>query len=147
MLNEERIGSSSQPGWRPATLAFVLSFITGCASLNHTSPRAEPAVQISRSERIFLYQSQVADALLDRYPLPEAFTQQADPALLAAESRLNEACSPLTRVVLAELQGETPSLRLRFKVLTSLDDCERAAERLDYLLNRPAVSLPRTDSI
>ena len=36
----------------------------------------------SRAERVFLYQSRVADSLLDHYPLMEIF-EAADPSIIA----------------------------------------------------------------
>ncbi|MGE0487199.1 MAG: hypothetical protein AB7Q81_23805 [Gammaproteobacteria bacterium] len=117
------------------TLALSAS-LGGCASLAGTHREATAAAthEPSRAERVFLYQSRVADALLDRYPLLEIF-EEADPALVAAEARMTENCSPLTRAVLARLEGSRPSLGLRFKVFTTLDDCERAAQRIDKLLH------------
>ncbi|MCB1749298.1 MAG: hypothetical protein H6977_06930 [Gammaproteobacteria bacterium] len=121
----------------PAGILFITVlalFASGCASLASPPREAVAAHEPSRAERIFLYQSRVADALLDRYPLLEVF-EEADPALIAAEAKMTENCSPLTRAVLARLEGSSPSLGLRFKVFTTLDDCERAARRIDKLLN------------
>jgi hypothetical protein len=131
------------PGWLPGSLlcAMALAILAGCAT---TAPRSAEnrtgaANPPSRAERVFLYQSRVADALLDRYPLLEVFAE-ADPALIAAERKMIRECSPLTRAMLSRLEGERPSLRLRFKVLTSIDDCERAARKIDRLLNADSSS-------
>ena len=126
-------GGIPAPGTRAAAL-MMLCLLVGCAGLQPTPAPVSVEPTVSRAERVFLYQSRVADALLDHYPLLDAF-QEADPALIAAEERMTETCSPLTRAVLAELEGEKPSLGLRFKVLTTLDDCERAARRIDRLLH------------
>ena len=93
----------------------------------------------SRAERIFRYQSRVADALLDEYPLMETFAD-ADPEIINAEARMTEACSPLTRAVLSKLEGNEPSLLLRLEVFTTINDCERAAQRMDRMLNPVAVN-------
>jgi len=116
-----------------ATVTLTLLLATaGCATL--PPPAAAPSLgKTSRAEQVFLYQSRVADALLDRYPLLSIFGD-ADPALLDAEAHMTESCSALTRAVLAEIEGERPSLGLRFRVFTSLDDCERAARRIEHLL-------------
>jgi len=90
----------------------------------------------SRAERVFIYQSRIADALLDLYPFVEVF-ETAHPDLIAAEAQMVEFCSPLTRAVLTELEGRQPSLRLRIEVMTSIDDCERAAHKIDRLINAP----------
>jgi len=129
--------------------AALLVLASGCA----TTPAPAPAAAIareagpsSRAERIFLYQSRVADALLDRYPLLEIFAE-ADPALIAAERKMTRKCSALTRAMLSRLEGERLSLGLRLKVLTTLDDCERAARRIDRLLDAGAAdsaALPST---
>ena len=87
----------------------------------------------SRAERVFLYQSRVADALLDHYPLVEYF-EQADPAIVAAEARMTEYCSPLTRAALSRLEGEEPPLTLRLLVFASISECESAARTIDHLL-------------
>jgi len=127
------------PAWGAGRLLCVLALATiaGCAT---TAPRSTEHETIaaedppSRAERVFRYQSRVADALLDRYPLLEVFAE-ADPALIAAERKMTRKCSPLTRAMLSRLEGERPSLRLRIKVFTSIDDCERAAQKIDRLLN------------
>ncbi|MEQ8662458.1 MAG: hypothetical protein RLW62_16710 [Gammaproteobacteria bacterium] len=130
----------------PATVLALatLVFASGCASL--PPPVAAVVDQHARAERVFLYQSRVADALLDRYPLLEVF-EDADPALVAAEARMTKSCSALTRAVLAELEGEQPSLGLRFEVFTTLDDCERAARRIERLLDIGATEIAQTHSI
>ena len=89
----------------------------------------------SRAERVFLYESRIAGALLDMYPLVDVFEQTAHPDLIAAEARMSESCSPLTRAVLANLEGQQLSLALRFEVMSTIDDCERAARRIDQLIN------------
>lgn len=114
----------------------------GCATVNGPRERgatdtAARAHALSRAERVFLYQSRVADALLDHYPLVEMF-EDADPVLREAEAQMTRTCSPLTRAVLAHVEGGKPSLGLRFRVMTSIGACERAARRIDQLLNATA---------
>lgn len=139
----------SAAGWRTGTrwlLALAaLQLLAACATLAPGHRGANGSTAPSRAERVFLYQSRVADALLDRYPLLETF-DDADPALVAAEAHMTETCSPLTRAVLARLEGDTPSLGLRFKVLTTLSKCERAARRIDRLLEA-GTAAPQGDSI
>ncbi len=123
----------------------------GCASVGPTPgstdvASAERENGRSRAERVFLYQSRVADSLLDHYPLMEIF-ENADPALIAAEARMTESCSPLTRAILAHLEGEKPSIALRLRVFTSLGQCERAARRIDSMLNSSARAAHDTDTI
>ncbi|MEQ8231870.1 MAG: hypothetical protein RLW61_08670 [Gammaproteobacteria bacterium] len=131
---------------RSITAALALALSAGCATLPPPVARVVGAVEPSRAEEVFRYQSRVADALLDRYPLLEVF-EEADPALLAAEARMTESCSPLTRAVLARLEGERPSLGLRLRVFTTLDDCERAARRMERLLDTGAVDNALNQSI
>lgn len=118
----------------------------GCATIAsqpQTSAAERPA---SRAERVFLYQSRVADALLDHYPLVEVFAQ-ADPVLVAAEKKMTHKCSPLTRAMLTRLEGDRPSLLLRLEVFTTLSDCERAARRIDRLLSDDDEAPPTLGSI
>lgn len=118
---------------KSAALALALAVAGGgCATLPPPATTMGEA-KASRAEQVFRYQSRVADALLDRYPLLSIF-DDADPALLDAEAHMTRSCSALTRAVLAEVEGERPSLGLRFRVFTSLDDCERAARRIERLL-------------
>ena len=88
---------------------------------------------------MFRYQSHVADVLLDHYPMLDVFAG-ADPALLAAEARMTEVCSPLTQAVLARFEGQEPSLLLQLKVMETIDDCERAARDTEHLLTITAES-------
>lgn len=131
---------------RSLTTVLALALSAGCATLPPPVARVVGVAEPSRAEEVFLYQSRVADALLDRYPLLEVF-EEADPALLAAEARMTESCSPLTRAVLARLEGERPSLGLRLRVFTTLDDCERAARRMERLLDTGAVESALNQSI
>lgn len=137
-------GTTRGPAWLAGSLLCAIALVAsaGCAtpaprSADHQASAAEDPP--SRAERVFRYQSRVADALLDRYPLLEVFAD-ADPALIAAERKMTDKCSPLTRAMLSRLEGEPPSLGLRFKVLTSIDDCERAARKIDRLLNASSSS-------
>ena len=119
---------------KAAAVGLVLAAAgSGCATLPPPAATIDQP-KASRAEQVFRYQSRVADALLDRYPLLSIFGD-ADPALLDAEAHMTESCSALTRAVLAEVEGERPSLGLRFRVFTSLDDCERAARRIERLLD------------
>ncbi len=95
----------------------------------------------SRAEAVFRYQSRVADALLDHYPMLDVFAE-ADPALRAAEARMTEVCSPLTQAVLARFEGQEPSLLLQIKVMETIDDCERAAHDTETLISSTAGSAP-----
>lgn len=106
----------------------------GCATTASKAHTGDGPGTASRAERVFLYQSRVANALLDHYPLVEVFAQ-ADPALVAAEKKMTRKCSPLTRAMVTRLEGDRPSLLLRFEVFTTISDCERAARRIDRLLN------------
>lgn len=119
------------------SLLILLNACAGTATRSNNADLAEIDQQRSRAEQVFLYQSRVADALLDEYPLLDSFAE-ADPELVAAEARMNETCSPLTRAVLAQLEGQQPSLGLRFQVFTTLGACERAAQRIENLIRNPA---------
>ena len=115
----------------------------GCAKLPATpSPTAvttatEEGSTAARVKRVFRYESRVADALLDRYPLREDFAG-ADPALVAAEARMNDRCGAVTRVVLEKLEGGAPSWVQQLRVMRSLEPCERAARRVEHLLDQYA---------
>lgn len=134
---------------RPGALIGValLPWLAGCASL---TPPAAVAVAPSvaqhaeedteaRAKRVFVYQSRIADALLDRYPLREDFAS-AEPELLQAESAMTDACGPLTRAVVRHLEGRKQSVKHKLKVARSLDGCESAAQRVEALMAPPPSS-------
>jgi len=132
-----------QPPCRPQRrIAFHLATLalaalgSGCASLDSAATRSADVAPLapSREEQVFRYQSRVADALLDVYPLLDTLTA-ADPALVDAEQRMTRACGPLTEAVVARLEGREPSLALRWRVFTTTDNCERAAQRIERLLH------------
>lgn len=138
-------GMDEKGRWTLPVMLLGLALVQGCATMNDAPSSAEAmtvageAVELSRAERVFLYQSRVADALLDHYPLHEVF-ESADPHVIEAEARMTEACSYLTQAVLTNLEGGSPSLGLRFRVLTTLNSCERAAQRMDFILHAPTAS-------
>lgn len=104
-----------------------------------TDPLAQQAAKDdmeARAERVFVYESRIADALLDRYPLREDFLA-ASPALIVAEADLTTACGALTRAVLRHLEGREQSLKQKLKVASSLAGCERAARRVEAMLDLP----------
>ena len=53
---------------------------------------------------------------------------------------MTESCGPLTQAVLTHFEGEDPSLGLRFRVMVTIDACERAARKVDELLNGTAIA-------
>ena len=121
---------------KTAVMASAIVLTASCASIAEPRPSATAAASDSteaRAERIFRYQSRIADALLDRYPLSEDFAT-ADPTLIVAEGQMTERCSTLTRAVLENFEGEAPSLTLKLEVIRSLDDCERAAARVEHMI-------------
>ncbi|MDA0821453.1 MAG: hypothetical protein O3C28_03405 [Proteobacteria bacterium] len=124
----------------PAALLLLSALlIGGCASLsNADANNVDPVRDVHdapRAQRVFLYQSRVANALMDRYPLMEIL-ENADPAVVDAEAQMTAYCGPLTQTVLAELQGEKPSFALRWRVMSTIGKCERAARKIEDLLNR-----------
>lgn len=129
---------------KPIVVACAGLLLTACASV--TPPLATHAVATAaqadredteaRAERIFVYQSRVADALLDRYPLREDFSA-ADAGLLQAEGRMTEACGALTRAVVRHLEGRKQSVKQKLKVARSLDSCEAAAQQLNAMMELP----------
>ena len=131
------------------TLAVMASLVclSACSTLvsspsKTTDARAEQHVNEdmeARAERVFVYESRVADALLDRYPLREDFAA-ADPALVAAEAHMTEACGVLTRAVLRHLEGREQSVKQKLKVAHSLTSCEQAARRIEAMLQPPLSS-------
>lgn len=133
-----KLHCGGRDGALPMAVTSVLALaLVGCASVAPRTAEIAPAPARdearSRAEQVFLYQSRVADALLDRYPLLDVFSA-ADPRLVAAEARMTEACGPLTQVVLSRLEGRDPPLMLRLQVLYTTDDCERAARRIERLM-------------
>ena len=129
---------------KSAVLACAVSLLAACASVtppltSHGAARTEHQASEdteARAKRVFVYQSRVADALLDRYPLREDFAA-ADASLLQAESHMTEACGALTRAVVRHLEGRKQSVKQKLKVARSLDSCEAAAQRLDAMMELP----------
>ncbi len=122
----------------------IVLLATGCASLSDTRDTASVdaprnAQEMPRAKRVFLYQSRVANALLDRYPLLEIL-ENAAPEVVDAEARMAESCSALSEAVLTEFEGKKLSLKLRFRVMRTIDDCESATRNMDELLNRTAIA-------
>ena len=110
------------------------ALVSACASLaGDGAPSGE--TNEARAERVFRYQSRLADALLDRYPLREQLAD-ADPRLVAAEARMTESCGSLTRAVVENLEGREPSVELKLAVWNSLDDCERAAQTIERMIEK-----------
>ena len=66
---------------------------------------------------------------------------------IAAEARMTESCGYLTRAVLAHLEGNQPSLGLKFKVMNSIDECERSAQKIEQMLKATDVVDAAADSI
>ena len=93
----------------------------------------------ARATRVFIYESRVADALLDRYPMREDFAA-AGSALITAEADMTEACGALTRAVLRHLEGRQQSVKQKLKVARSLTGCEQAARRIEAMLDLPPSS-------
>ncbi len=126
-------------------LAADLVSLGGCSTLvsaptHATAARVEQHADEdmeARAERVFVYESRVADALLDRFPLREDFAA-ADPALVAAETHMIEACGVLTRAVLRHLEGREQSVKQKLKVARSLTGCEAAARRVEAMLEPPS---------
>ena len=120
-----------------SALTLLILSVAGCASIPDTSgtPNADATNEraASHAEQVFRYQSRVADALLDHYPLLDVFAG-ADPALISAEAAMTGACGALTQAVLARIEGREPSLLLRLEVMSTLDECERATQRTEQLL-------------
>lgn len=122
---------------KPIVLTCAGLLLAACASV--TPPPATQAAREdteARAQRIFVYQSRVADALLDRYPLREDFAA-ADAGLLQAEGRMTEACGALTRAVVRHLEGRKQSVKQKLKVARSLDSCAAAAQRLNAMMELP----------
>ena len=125
-------------------LAAALLWLPGCATVSAPSATgAEAPLEVVHGEdgeahakRVFVYQSHVADALLDRYPLREDFVA-AEPALLEAESRMTDACGPLARAVVRHMEGRKQSVKQKLKVARSLDGCELAARRVEVMMQLP----------
>ena len=128
-------------------LAAALLWLPGCATVSAppaTGATAPLAVVHdedgeAHAKRVFVYQSHVADALLDRYPLREDFVA-AEPALVEAESRMTDACGPLARAVVRHMEGRKQSVKQKLKVARSLNGCESAARRVEVMMQLPPSS-------
>ena len=136
---------------RAVAFAGVAMLVASCSTISKAPTNPDTLAphtgnDRSRAERVLLYQSRIANKLLDYYPLIEVF-EQADPILIAAEARMTESCGYLTRAVLAHLEGNQPSLGLKFKVMNSIDECERSAQKIEQMLKATDVVDAAADSI
>ena len=124
------------------SLGLIASLI-GCAgnSLQQHEPIAsnvakqtidEPK-QRSRAMEVFLYQSRVGDAVMNKYPFLDA--GEGHPNLVAAEARMMSACSHLAQAALHKVSGGEPGVRLKFMVFLTLDTCAKAAKHVETLLS------------
>ena len=128
---------------KPIVLACAALLLAACASVTPPARQATASAEHpasedteARAKRVFVYQSRVADALLDRYPLREDFAA-ADAGLLKAEGRMTETCGALTRAVVRHLEGRKQSVKQKLKVARSLNACAAAAQRLDAMMELP----------
>lgn len=119
--------------WLPGCATVSAPFDTGAAATVAVVPGEDGE---AHAKRVFVYQSHVADALLDRYPLREDFVA-AEPALLQAESHMTDACGPLARAVVRHMEGRKQSVKQKLKVARSLDGCESAARRVEVMMQLP----------
>ena len=142
-------GSASSWHSKLSAVALVgsLGCLGGCSTLG-SSPSGATDARVAqhaqedmeaRAERVFIFESRIADGLLDRYPLREDFAA-ADPALVVAEAHMTEACGALTRAVLRHLEGREQSVKQKLKVARSLAGCEQAARRIEVMLEPPPSS-------
>jgi len=114
-----------------ATLA--LGALSACANTPPLEAFVTQESTAARAERVFRYQSRIADSLLDRYPMREDFAR-ADWRLQNAEATMTESCGALTRAVLSDVAGEELSWSDKLAVMESLTPCEHAARALDDLI-------------
>ncbi len=136
---------------RAVAFAGFAMLVASCTTMSKAPTDLDTSAQQSgndrsRAERVFLYQSRIANQLLDHYPLVEVF-EQADPILIAAEARMTESCGYLTEAVLAHLEGHKPSLGLKFRVMNSIDECERSARTIEQMLKAADAAGATEDSI
>jgi len=127
-----------------AAVILCTAIMSGCAIIGgkHDTESIDPvssAADMPRAQQVFLYQSRIANALLERYPLVDIL-ESADPTIIAAEARMMDSCSPLTRAALLHFEGKSPSLGLRLHIMASVDECERAAREMEQVLSRLAIA-------
>lgn len=127
---------------RFALLIITLGLLAGACATPTPRPAASWPVSAphssydARVEQVFLYQSRIANELLDRYPFEESFNTDADPVLRAAEARMTARCGFVSQVALMRLEAQEPSLALKLKVLVTVNSCEAAAHEVAGLLTR-----------
>lgn len=147
-VRKETRMSASARSRSPKAIALLwvagLPWLGGCASVPTPAVASAPTIveqhpgedTEAHAKRVFVYESHVADALLDRYPLREDF-EAAQPDLVKAEAHMTDACGPLTRAVVRQLEGRKQSIKHKLKVAGSLDECETAARRVAAMLELP----------
>ena len=138
----EKLSSSLQLSIKVLSLGLLASLI-GCAgnavqehdpiATNVAKQTVDEPKQRSRAMEVFLYQSRVGDAVMDKYPFLDA--GEGHPRLAAAEARMMSACSHLAQAALHKVSGGEPGVRLKFMVFLTLDTCEQAAKHVETLLS------------
>ena len=121
----------------------LIATLIGCAgnavqehepiAANVAKQTVDEPKQRSRAMEVFLYQSRVGDAVMDKYPFLDA--GEGHPSLAAAEARMRSACSHLAQAALHKVSGGEPGVKLKFMVFLTLDTCEKAAKHVETLLS------------
>ena len=126
-------------------LPLLASFFGGCTTLAPTSSSSNDrdlTAPQSEAERVFLYQSRLADAVLDRMALRELNEAGAsDPVLAAADTRMGEVCRYLSEAAVSRAEGRRLRWDLRLEVFATTTSCAQAAREVELLLRGNAESL------
>ena len=129
---------------KAALLALIGTLLTGCSTLAPTPANSATTVLPNShdAELVFLYQSRIADAVLDRSALREIDNAEgSDPVLLAADARMAEVCRFLNEAAISRAEGLEPAWDLRLKVFATTKPCAQAAQEVELLLRSNPSSL------
>lgn len=127
------------------------ALLSGCTTLPPSSLSLSSTHQAteysSHAEQVFLYESRVANAVLDRIAAREIEESgEFDPTLTAADARMAEVCRHLNEAAVTRAEGQTASWDLKIKVLASTGTCEHAAREVELLLGHTGNSVSTADT-
>ncbi len=134
-----------------ALVTLTGTLLGGCTTLTPSSLSLSSTPQAteysSHAEQVFLYESRVANAVLDRIAVREIEESgELDPTLTAADARMAEVCRHLNEAAVTRAEGQAASWDLKIKVLATTGTCEHAAHEVELLLEHTGNSVSTADT-
>ncbi len=118
----------------------LMACMAGCTTVAVMTPDGQRIVRTKQEfgeyvETVFRYQNRVTDNLITFYAMSDDPDPMPEPAILAAEESMVNACQHVNAIVMAYVEGRTVRLRQQLALVNSITRCEYAARDLDSLVN------------